>query len=122
MPDALSDAKAALAHANAAFPSPKAAPVAAAATKAATAAPSNPPGIGAELKAKAGMVAKGRQALDTPKMHGGGPVLSDGAYQLKAGEHVLTAPEAAKARQHALMASGMKSLTKPGKSAAKAKA
>jgi hypothetical protein len=48
-------------------------------------------------------------------MHTGGPVHADGAYQLKAGEHVLTAPEAAKARTHALAASGMKSLAKPAK-------
>jgi hypothetical protein len=116
MPDALSDAKAALAHANAAFPSPKAAPAAPAAPAKAT------PTLGDELNAKAGMVQKGRQALGAPKMHSGGPVLSDGTYQLQAGEHVLTAAEAVKARKHAIMASGMKSLTKPGKSAAKAKA
>lgn len=52
-------------------------------------------------------------------MHNGGPVLADGAYRLKAGEHVLTAPEATKARKHALMASGMKSLAKPGKAKSK---
>lgn len=46
-------------------------------------------------------------------MHKGGPVKADGAYNLKAGEHVLTASEAANARKHALMASGMKSLAKP---------
>jgi hypothetical protein len=50
-----------------------------------------------------------------PRMHNGGPVLSDGAYQLKAGEHVLTAAEAAKAKKHAIMAAGIKSLVKPGK-------
>ena len=48
-------------------------------------------------------------------MHTGGPVMADGAYQLKAGEHVLTAAEATKAKRHALMASGMKSLAKAGK-------
>jgi hypothetical protein len=47
------------------------------------------------------------------KMHNGGTVKADGAYDLKAGEHVLTAPEAAKARNHALMASGMKSMATP---------
>jgi hypothetical protein len=54
-------------------------------------------------------------AVGTPKMHTGGPVMADGTYQLKAGEHVLTAPEAAKARKHAIMASGIKSLAKAGK-------
>lgn len=47
-----------------------------------------------------------------PKMHNGGPVLRDGVYQLKKGEHVLTEPEARKAKKHALMASGMTSLSK----------
>lgn len=54
-------------------------------------------------------------------MHTGGPVMADGAYNLKAGEHVLTAPEAAKAKKHALMASGIKSLAKAGKAAKKVK-
>jgi len=48
-------------------------------------------------------------------MHGGGPVTHDGIYKLKMGEHVLTEKEAANARKHALMASGMKSLMKSGK-------
>lgn len=48
-----------------------------------------------------------------PSMHSGGPVMADGPYRLKAGEHVLTEAEAKKARKHALMASGMKSLAKP---------
>jgi hypothetical protein len=68
-------------------------------------------GIGAELKAKADNIDSYMKAL--PKMHNGGPVLADGGYQLKAGEHVLTAAEALKARKHALMASGMNSLAKP---------
>lgn len=42
--------------------------------------------------------------------HKGGEIPADGNYKLKAGEHVLTAAEAAKARKHALMVSGMKSL------------
>src|ERR1035437_4518133 len=50
------------------------------------------------------------------KMHSGGPVKADGLYQLKAGEHVLTAKEAAKARTHAILASGLKSLSKPAPS------
>jgi lysophospholipid acyltransferase (LPLAT)-like uncharacterized protein len=53
------------------------------------------------------------------KMHNGGPVMADGVYRLKAGEHVLTAPEAAKAKKHAMMASGMKSLAKSGKAISK---
>lgn len=44
--------------------------------------------------------------------HKGGEIPADGTYKLKAGEHVLTAAEAAKARKHALMVSGMKSLAK----------
>lgn len=52
-------------------------------------------------------------------LHTGGPVMADGAYKLKAGEHVLTAAEATKARKHALMASGIKSLAKSGKSSSK---
>lgn len=52
-------------------------------------------------------------------MHTGGPVMEDGVYRLQAGEHVLTASEAAKARKHALMVSGMKSLAKSGKSSSK---
>jgi hypothetical protein len=109
MPDALSDAKAALANANKAFPSSNQSSGAAPAPKAV----SKPvaPNLGQELAAKKTMVDKAKQAL--PKMHKGGTIPTDGAYQLKAGEHVLTAPEAAKARTHALMASGMKSLAKP---------
>jgi len=106
MPDALSDAKAALATANKAFPSSPIKSVGAAAP-----AQSN---LGVELREKVKMVDNAKKALnDLPKMHKGGTVTADGGYQLKAGEHVLTAPEAAKARQHALMASGMKSLAKP---------
>ena len=44
--------------------------------------------------------------------HKGGEIPVDGSYNLKAGEHVLTAAEAAKARKHALLASGLKSLAK----------
>lgn len=101
----LSSAKSALAHANTAFPSPKPAPAApvAPAPKAA------PAGIGQELKVKQENV---RRYVTAPKMHNGGPVPADGVYSLRAGEHVLTAPEATKARMHALMASGLKSLAK----------
>ena len=112
MPDALSDAKAALAHANAAFPSNPPSAAKPAAKSAAAPAKTATPSIGDELTAKKTMVDKARTAL--PKMHKGGTVKVDGDYNLKAGEHVLTAQEAAKARNHALMASGMKSLATPG--------
>lgn len=52
-----------------------------------------------------------------PILHKGGPVLKDGVYRLKAGEHVLASGEADKARKHALLASGIKSLANFGKSA-----
>lgn len=109
MPDILSDAKATLAHASSAFPSsmaPKAPTIKAPVPK--------EPGLGVELAEKAKMVRNANMALtDAPKMHKGGTVKADGNYNLKAGEHVLTAPEAAKARNHALMANGMKSLVQP---------
>jgi len=90
----------------------------AAAPTAKAAAPS--PTASVDVNSRAGNIAQNRDILspgDTalPKLHNGGPVLADGAYQLKAGEHVLTAPEAKKARKHALMAAGMKSLANPGK-------
>lgn len=103
---ALASAKSALSHANTAFPSP-AKPAVAPAKPAAAPKPAT---LGDELVAKKTMVDKAVSAL--PKMHTGGPVIKDGAYQLKAGEHVLTAPEAEKARKHALMSVGMKSLAK----------
>ena len=115
MPDTLSDAKAALANANKAFPSSPIQSVGASAAAPAPKVADKPvaPSLGQELATKKTMVDKARSAL--PKMHKGGTVTADGGYDLKAGEHVLTAPEAAKARQHALMASGMKSLAKPGR-------
>jgi hypothetical protein len=106
---ALANAKAALAHADAKFP--RAAAAAPAAKPAAPAAPS----IGAELKAKSGMVGKARQALDAPKMHKGGPVPADGIYTLKKGEHVLTEKEVGTVKKHALMATGLKSLAATAK-------
>lgn len=112
MPDALSDAKAALAHADAAFPRDPA-PAAKPAAKPAAAPAKAAPSIGQELAAKKTMVDKARSAL--PKMHKGGEVKATGDYNLKAGEHVLTASEAAKARQHTLMAVGLKSLARPSK-------
>jgi hypothetical protein len=111
--DALAAAKGALSHANAAFPPAAAKPAAAPSAPVKKSAPT----LGDELVAKKTMVDKARVAL--PKMHNGGPVLADGDYNLKAGEHVLTAAETKKATQHALMASGLKSLAKSGKSAKK---
>ena len=115
MPDALSDAKAALAHANTAFPpAPKATPVA---VKAPSPAPAQS-NIGVELREKGKMMDNARKALsDAPKMHKGGTVKADGVYNLQAGEHVLTAPETAKVRKHAMMISGLKSLANPGSAA-----
>jgi hypothetical protein len=110
MPDALADAKAALAKANEEFPTSQASAAAPAKAPAKPAAPAKAPNLGQELAAKKTMVDKARQAL--PKMHKGGEVLADGGYDLKAGEHVLTVSEANKARKHALMAKGMKSLAK----------
>ena len=113
----LADAKGALAHANAAFPSPKPAPAAAPAkpaipSKSSISIGEPEKGIAKELSEKAKNIGAVKNA---PKMHSGGPVMADGVYQLKAGEHVLTAPEAQKARRHAMMAAGMKSLAKPSK-------
>jgi len=115
----LASAKSFLASSTSKFPSPKAlaAPAPKAAASAAKTAVSGAAGgIGAELAAKKPMVEKaagaanvsGSSAVTTPKMHDGGPVLTDGDYNLKAGEHVLTAPQAKMVRKHALMAVGMK--------------
>lgn len=120
MPDNTSKvatAKNVLASANKAFPSPKpAAPVKPAAAPA-PAAPSHvgepEAGIAHDLASKQATVDEYMKAL--PKMHKGGPVLADGGYHLKAGEHVLAPGEADKARKHAMMAVGMKSLANPGK-------
>lgn len=54
------------------------------------------------------------QYANAPKMHNGGPVLQDGVYRLKKGEHVLTPREVSRARNHAMVAAGMKSLVKAG--------
>lgn len=81
-----------------------------------------PSSMGEEAKGAADMVQKAKTALNVsnaPKMHKGGPVKKDGIYSLQAGEHVLTADEAQMARKHAIMASGMKSLSKPGAKANK---
>jgi hypothetical protein len=115
----LSAAKKTLAHANAfSAKMPKMAapaPAAAAPKPPAPKPPSNPEGdIGAELAAKARNVSS---YTDAPKMHNGGPVVTDGVYQLKRGEHVLTEAEAKQARKHALAAAGMKSLARAGQQA-----
>lgn len=120
---ALAGAKATLAHANAAFPSSGASaitskPAAAPAPKKSSSISIGEPekGTANELKSKVDMVGKAKTALgDAIKMHKGGPVKKSGTYQLQAGEHVLTAPEAKTARKHALMMSGMKSLAKAAK-------
>ena len=111
-------AKSTLAHANNAFPSPKASPSPVKVSAPVTPKPqSNPEGnIGAELADKAKNV---KQYEGAPKMHKGGPITADGVYALKAGEHVLAPGEADKARKHAIMASGMKSLMRPGKKVSK---
>jgi hypothetical protein len=116
----ISKAKGVLATAKAKFPSPKPVPNAPVIQNSKPVAPPAASPM-AGVNSRAGNIAANRDILspgDTalPKLHNGGPVLTDGAYQLKAGEHVLTAAEAKKARKHALMAVGMKSLANPGKS------
>lgn len=78
--------------------------------------PAPKPSLKNELDAKGQMVNQAKKALEgtgvVPKMHRGGPVKADGVYQLKKGEHVLTAPEAHQARKHALAMSGMASLAR----------
>ena len=71
------------------------------------------PTLGDELAAKSTNVKQYTDSL--PKMHEGGRVLSDGGYDLKAGEHVLTESQAQMARKHALMSIGMKRLSTPAK-------
>ena len=97
-----------------ATPAPKASP-AAAAGKAVTSGAASTTGLGAELTAaktsRAKATTAGKVSGTTPvmpSMHEGGPVPADGPYNLKAGEHVLTAPQVKMVRQHALMAVGMK--------------
>ena len=69
--------------------------------------------MASDIAAARDAVAVKELAPNIPLRHKGGPIPKDGAYKLKAGEHVLTAKEADTARKHALMASGMKSLAKP---------
>jgi Ethanolamine utilization protein EutJ (predicted chaperonin) len=105
----LASAKTALAHANSSFPSanaPKPAPKPVAVAPKAAA-----PSIGSDVAAGLKWNTDQAKAVMAPKLHKGGPVKKDGIYDLKKGEHVLTADEATKARKHALMASGMKSLS-----------
>jgi len=81
--------------------------------------PDAPASSGGTVKKTLGKVGAGLSAAAStvPKMHKGGPVKTSGSYNLKAGEHVLTASEAELAKKHALLASGMKSLAKAGASA-----
>ena len=112
--DPVTAAKKVLAGAQKAFPSSMApkAPVPTVAPKTSGVAPvSRGEDIAAGLKARTDNVDSYKAAY--PKMHKGGPVPADGTYDLKKGEHVLTEAEAKKARKHALMAAGMKSLAKP---------
>ena len=105
---ALSKAKTTLAHANSSFPG-----TGSSAVSSPTPSPApvkSTPTIGQELAVKKGMVDKARTAI--PKMHVGGPVPADGTYDLQAGEHVLTAPQAKMVRKHALMSVGMSSLAR----------
>jgi hypothetical protein len=110
--DKVANAKAALAHANSRFPGMGHA--AAPAPKPAAAAPKPAPSLGEDVAAGLKWNTDQAKAVMAPKMHRGGPVKKDGIYDLKKGEHVLTAEEATKARKHALMASGMKSLSMGG--------
>jgi hypothetical protein len=113
--DKIANAKAALARANSRFPGMGHA--AASAPKPAAAAPKPAPSLGEDVAAGLKWNTDQAKAVMTPaapKMHRGGPVKKDGIYDLKRGEHVLTAEEATKARKHALMASGMKSLSMGG--------
>ena len=113
MPQTINDkvnaAKAALTSAIAKFPSaPK--PATAPITK--PPAPAKPSALGdstiaPSLKAKQDNINTYMNA--TPKMHKGGVVPEDGIYNMKKGEHVLTA------RQKKAMMDGMKALTKPAK-------
>ena len=112
----LAGAKDFLARSNKKFPGLAAKPPAAPAKPAPAAAPASSRAITRQQNVQAvsdtlksaGMTGAG--TIGT--LHNGGPVTKDGAYNLKKGEHVLTEPEAKMARKHALMASGMKSLTK----------
>lgn len=107
MPDALSDAKAAMAHANRMFPSTSK-PASAPASTTTAPAPAKPaPTVADELKAKQDNV---KQYAAAPKMHKGGPIKKGGVYNLKRGEHVLAPKEAKKMR----MIAGLKSLQSAG--------
>lgn len=117
--DKVAKAKSALSNASRDFPSAKPAAAAAAPhrqgmissmVKAVSANKQESAGIGKELGAKARNISD--YAASAPKMHKGGPVKANGIYSLLAGEHVLPRHEVAKAKRHALMAAGMKSLAR----------
>jgi hypothetical protein len=129
MSDTLSKAKSVLAGAEKAFPSsmaPKSSVDAAKnRVKPITVAPKiSAPASGVSVNSRAGNIAANRDILSPgdmslPKLHNGGPVPADGAYQLKAGEHVLTEEEAKTARKHALRSAGLRSLARVAKPVAK---
>ena len=107
--DKLASAKSALTSAKGKFP---AAPKPAPAPITTPPAPAKPSALGdstiaPSLKAKQDNINTYMNA--TPKMHKGGVVPEDGIYNMKKGEHVLTA------RQKKAMMDGMKALTKPAK-------
>lgn len=117
--DKVAKAKSTLSNASRDFPSaPKAAPAATPSRSGMISSMMNKvksnvqesKGVSAELGAKAQNISDYSNAV--PKMHKGGRVMADGIYNMKAGEHVLTAKEAVLAKKHALMAVGMKSLAK----------
>ena len=105
----LGAAKTALNHANATFPhmsKPATAPVTKPPVQAKPSTMGDPT-IGPSLKAKNDNI--NTYINNTPKMHSGGEVPEDGIYNMKKGEHVLTA------KQKQAMMKGMKALMKPAK-------
>jgi hypothetical protein len=77
---------------------------------------------GASISANAKAAGQGASVIPMQPIesrHKGGPIMKDGVYRLKAGEHVLTEDETHQARKHAIMASGIKSLAEPGPKAKK---
>jgi hypothetical protein len=107
----LADAKSTLADSYKKIPPMSTTPAPSPAAQPKSPAPvTKPPSISDELAAKKANVDQYTASL--PKMHRGGEVKADGAYQLKKGEHVLTPKEAKVAHKHALMMSGLKSMAK----------
>src|ERR1700676_5178231 len=116
---AIGGAKAALTQARAKFPQPKAVPSATPRIQSPTMTPMAKPNLGDELKSKSDNVDEYMKAI--PKMHKGGPVMADGDYNLRMGEHVLSAKDAenlknahSKAKTVLSMTKGLKSLHRAG--------